>query len=243
MKTILKVAAMAAGFAMMPAAAQASTIMINSTGFDTPGYRTGKITYTPTATVLNNVGIGRLKLSGVDTTTMSAVQYLTFCVDIFHTLGAGLFTTPSLSTYITNPTKLAQLTTLVGNADALIASAGTAALRKDRSAAAQLAVWEIVYENSGLYNVTAGQFNVMNGDSAAARTIANTWLGNVSGGSWTAVANKRLGFLYSATNQSQIYLTNVPEPATWAMMLVGFGFVGRALRNQSRRGIVRTVLA
>ncbi|SNS93450.1 PEP-CTERM protein-sorting domain-containing protein [Sphingomonas laterariae] len=30
----------------------------------------------------------------------------------------------------------------------------------------------------------------------------------------------------------------VPEPATWAMMLAGFGFVGGSIRRQARRGLL-----
>jgi hypothetical protein len=36
------------------------------------------------------------------------------------------------------------------------------------------------------------------------------------------------------TYNLQVFATNVPEPATWAMMLIGFGFTGIALRNRKR---------
>jgi hypothetical protein len=241
MKSVLT-AALAALF-VVPASAQAATVMISSTGFDAPGYRTGKIVHTPSATTLNNVGIGRLKLTGTELSTMTAVQYLTFCVDIFHTLGAGTFTMPSLASYVTNPVKLSQLTNLVSNATPLIASAATAAAKRDASAATQLAVWEILYENSGAFDLTAGQFKVQNGDSANARTLANTWLGNVSGGSWTPVAGKKLGFLFNQTNQSQIFLSNVPEPETWMLLISGFFMVGAASRRTARLRNMPVVLA
>jgi hypothetical protein len=243
MKMIFKAAAAATFLAIAPASAHASTIMINAISFDTPGYRTGKITHTPTSTTLNNVGIGRLKLGGVDLSTMSAVQYLTYCVDIFHYLHTGTFAMPQLSTYVTNPVKLGQLTTLVGNANAQIALAGTAVARKDASAAAQLAVWEIVFEGGGAYDLAAGDFSVTNGDSGNARTLANTWLNNVTGGSWTRIPRTELGFLFNQTNQSQIFLNAVPEPASWAMLLAGFGFIGSVLRRSSRRRAMPLVLA
>lgn len=236
MNIILKTAA-AAAFAAAATTGANATVVINSIGFDAPGYRTGKITHTPTNTVLNNIGIGRLALSGTDTATMSPVSYLTYCVDIFHMLHNGMFNPQPLSTYISNPVRLSQLTTLIGNANLAIAGAGNAAQRRDRSAAAQLAVWEIVFEGGSSYDLTAGQFRVSNGDSANARSLANSWLGNVTSGSWTRLPATTTGFLYSSTNQSQIFLSAVPEPSSWAMMILGFGMAGAAMRRRARLAV------
>lgn len=243
LKILLKAAAAAALLATLPGAAHAATVMVTSTGFDAPGYRTGKLTYSPTNLTLNSVGIGRLKLSGTELPSMTAVQFLTYCADIFHTLGAGTFTMPNLSTFVNNPTKLTQLTALVSNADPLIATAANATAKKDISAAVQLGVWEILNEASGTYNLGTGDFRVVNGDSAAARTLANSWLTNVSTGSWTPVAGKKLGFLYNPSNQSQLFLTAVPEPEAWAMMLLGFGLLGAAVRSSKRRRTLPVVFA
>lgn len=38
---------------------------------------------------------------------------------------------------------------------------------------------------------------------------------------------------YTAGSQLQIALTAVPEPATWGLMIVGFGMVGGALRRRT----------
>ena len=32
-----------------------------------------------------------------------------------------------------------------------------------------------------------------------------------------------------------VAVTSVPEPATWAVMLVGFGAIGASMRNNNRR--------
>jgi hypothetical protein len=42
--------------------------------------------------------------------------------------------------------------------------------------------------------------------------------------------------LYAATLSVSIVPLNVPEPATWAMVLVGFGAIGAAMRRRDRRG-------
>jgi hypothetical protein len=54
-----------------------------------------------------------------------------------------------------------------------------------------------------------------------------------------------LGSLVAFDNQSQVFLLGnaagggVPEPATWAMMILGFGMIGAALR---RRRVGNTAL-
>lgn len=42
-----------------------------------------------------------------------------------------------------------------------------------------------------------------------------------------------IGFVF--TNVTPVATNAVPEPATWAMMIVGFGLTGAALRNRRRR--------
>lgn len=243
MKTIFGAALAAACLSILPTNASAATVNVTSIGFDTPGYRTGKISYAPTNFQLNNVGIGRLNLTGTDLSSMTVSQYLTFCVDIFHNLHTGQFTMPGLPSYITNPLKRTQLASYVGNASGFITSAATASARKDASAAVQLGVWEILYEGSGNFSLTGGDFSVSNGDSGNARLLANGWLGNVASGNWQPLPHTQLGFLYNQTNQSQIFLSNVPEPATWAMMLLGFGLIGASARRTTIRRAVPAVFA
>jgi hypothetical protein len=73
--------------------------------------------------------------------------------------------------------------------------------------------------------------------------IANSYLSNISKGIWTADPNLALAVLTSSNDQTQLVwganatkvLGAVPEPATWAMMLVGFGGIGAALRGRRSR--------
>ncbi|WP_233998123.1 PEPxxWA-CTERM sorting domain-containing protein [Erythrobacter sp. QSSC1-22B] len=57
--------------------------------------------------------------------------------------------------------------------------------------------------------------------------------GNVAGGFGS------IGFNLAGLSNSRLYSTGtapaVPEPTTWAMMLLGFGFVGGAMRAAKRR--------
>jgi hypothetical protein len=131
-----------------------------------------------------------------------------------------------------NATQKTQLLALVSNADPNLSLVSPNA---DVSAAIQLAVWEIVYETSGTFNAGAGVFKATT--NASAINLANTYLDNVTGGSWTAKNGYALNTLVSinGANQEQLFLVAVPEPGTWAMMIAGFGLVGGALRSQRRQ--------
>ena len=50
------------------------------------------------------------------------------------------------------------------------------------------------------------------------------------------------GGLWGSTTLSVTPIGSVPEPATWAMMLLGFGFVGAAMRRQRQPNLVRQVM-
>ena len=63
--------------------------------------------------------------------------------------------------------------------------------------------------------------------------LAMTYLDGITSGAWGTPAGGSLKLLYSATSQSQV-IAAVPEPATWAMMIAGFGLVGGIARRRSR---------
>lgn len=232
MKLKLALAAAVAALSVPSTAEAAYTI----TGYTfAPGASiTGNIQYTPTNLNLN-VGIGRLNLTGKDQNNASA-SFLTFCVDIFHTLTVpAQFDFKPTSTLITDATKVSRLTTLVGMSNLLINQASDKATT---SAALQLAAWEIVNENTATYGFNTGTFRSSGGNSDAARTLAMTYLNNITTNKWQG-PNGTLKLFYSANSQSQV-LSAVPEPATWAMMIGGFGVVGASMRRKRLAGTVVT---
>lgn len=223
----LKIAlAAAAAVLAMPSAAEAAYTITGHT-FN-PGSLTGNIKYTPTNLNLN-VFMGRLNLTGTETPGNTPASLLTYCIDIFHTLSVpATFDYAPVSTLIPDATKQTRLLTLIGMSDALINQASN---KNEASAAIQLAAWEIVNENTASYGFSTGTFRSSGGNSDGARTLAQSYLDNITGGVWQP-ANGTLKLLYSANSQSQV-LAAVPEPATWAMMIAGFGLVGGALRRRS----------
>jgi hypothetical protein len=222
--------------ALAPQAADASVVITSIS--DNPGFLTGNLSYSPTSLVLGGVGISRFELKGTNQPGGAPADYLTYCIDIFHTLHNGSFEIAPVSTLIADAGRQAQLLTLLSNTDPLIAAAATQADKMLISSATQMAVWEIAFEGAGNpYAVGAGDLQISGGNSGAARTLANTYLSNITGNVWTPVAGKQVSLLYSRDNQSQIFLAGVPEPATWAMLIGGFGLVGATARRRRRTTI------
>lgn len=212
--------------ATVPGAAQAAYQITNYSW--SPGFLTGNIQHVPT-NLSANVAIGRFNLTGTEQPGGAAVSFLTYCVDIFHPLQPASYDFAAIATLVPNATKQAQLLALLANANPLVA---TAANPNEAAAAVQLAVWEISNETAATYSFSAGAFRSSGGNSGGARTLAMTYLDNITGGTWTPPANSSLQLLYSATSQSQL-IAAVPEPATWAMMLGGFGLIGGVMRRRS----------
>lgn len=225
-----KAAFAAALLAGLPAAAQADTYQITGYHFD-PAALTGTIKYVPTGLNLN-VQIGRTKLVGKEVPANTPVDFLTFCVDIFNTLKPATFVDAPIGTLIPSAAKQDHLLSLMARANPLIA---TASNKSEAAAAMQLAVWEVVNETGPSYGFGTGSFRSSGGNSNGARALATTWLGNLTSNVWTAPENGHLKLLYSNTSQSQL-IAAVPEPATWAMMIAGFGLVGGMLRRRKNAG-------
>lgn len=181
------------------------------------------------------VRIGRIELDGTDEGGFPA-SLQTYCVDIFDVLQPGTFTTADISAAPFSVARLTEAATFLEHADALITNSTT-------SAAAQLALWEILYEDTGTdWNVTSGTF--YSDITASAANKANLWLSYLANGDWQPDPTLGLELLVPQRgNQLQVRLVagspaglpDVPEPASWAMMLGGFAMIGGALRSRRFR--------
>lgn len=233
--------------ACLPAAASASVKITAVSG--SPSYETGKVIYTPggiggnAGTTSAQLYIGRNRLTGVDLATNAAVAFDAYCIDIFNWLKTGVFDIQTFT--LANATKADQLKTLLGVTDGYIAAAATAAAKQDTAAAIQMAVWEIVNEagTSG-YSLGTGLFRIGTDYGTVvpnARGMAQGYLDALGGWSLpTGKAFRMMTAVNPVSNQRQVFMTTapVPEPATWAMLIAGFGVVGGALRR-TRRSVLR----
>jgi len=235
-----KVAAAACGVivsAMLSSPVQATSFNITSAKvLSPPGFVIAKIFY-PGLGPHNNekVKVGRTQLDGTDQGGHS-VSIAAYCVDIFDHLQPGTFSTADLSATPFDAARLANATTYLAHADGLVVDANS-------SAAAQLGLWEILYEGTGTaWNVSSGTFRSDIGAPAA--TLANGWLNALANHSWQPDPTLSLELLVPQKgNQLQVRLVAgthsalpaVPEPASWATMLSGFGMIGGALRARRSR--------
>ena len=222
-----------------------------------PGFRAGVIHYTGTGGALPNnqssvaVNVGRIALTGTDTVTNAPVSFLSYCIDIFDYLKKGLF---SIADFSFDAGKEQKLKVLITNTAGAIDAVDSAPLtapqkanqKKNVSSAIQMAVWEIAFETAGNpFSVTTGDFWMngsgltnLNGGVSSAQTLAQGFLTNINTNVWTqADPNWSLRMLVphdAANNQTQAFLvsTPVPEPSTWAMLILGFGLVGGAMRSR-----------
>jgi hypothetical protein len=203
----------------------------------TPGALIGTIYDAGITGGSEQVRIGRIQLTGTDEFG-GAVSFDTYCFDIFDILQPGTFSTADISTAPYDAARIAAATTFLAHADGMVTNSTT-------SAAAQLGVWEILNESDGTtWNVTSGSFHA--GVSTAAANLANGWLASLASNDWQPDPTLSLQLLVpQAGNQLQVMLVAgspeglptpaVPEPASWAMMLGGFGLVGGSLRSQRRK--------
>jgi len=205
--------------------AKASTMIVTSTSvvYPTAPAVTGALHLTSPSTDYSSVYISPQTLTG--TLDGSAVSLFAYCVDILNYSGPGTFDVVSLFDYLGgNTTKYNQIASL-------IAAAGGPA-NKYSDAAAQAAIWELMYENSS-YNVGSGNFRIDNvNNDATLIADANALLGTAVSNAGTTGTNLQLFVAKNSDKQDMLFWSAVPEPASWAMMLIGFGAIGFQMRRR-----------
>ncbi len=105
-----------------------------------------------------------------------------------------------------------------------------------KSSAFQLALWEIIFEPAaasggiGTLNLSRGEgtFRVTSGDMAA-RSLAQTWLDEISMSDLTGVSDTLVGFASSSFQDQMTMVVPLP-PAAWAGLL-GLAAAGLARRR------------
>ena len=175
--------------------------------------------------------------TGTLLTNSPADDFIGFCLDIDqHVAGPVVYRVVDLTdAVVPGPTitaaKALDLAKLVGGVLAGSFNNVASVLTNGQKASAfQLAIWEIVNENSGTYDTTAGW--VVAGTTDQVRALANTYLGMMAG----ATAASGLLALTSADHQDFMVQQVVPiPPAAW---LLGSGLLG--LFGLARRKTART---
>ncbi len=197
----------------------------------------------------NRGPVGQFTANGFDGTPTNLVSFLSFCIDVTKPFRNTMeFEAKPVGDVFADATRRNRLAAMLINGDREIKAATSTAAARQIASAVGLGLWEIIYEETSAgYDVSdgVGNFSVY-GDFvfkyAGLVDLTNQYLTNVSTGVWTGDAN-RIGALVSVTgeHQNQIYiLSPVPEPATWAQLIFGFGVVGGAMRWRRKRKTATT---
>ena len=202
-------------------AAPASAAIVNLTG-----YANGGPSSVSVASPSYSAGAGQFQ------GTLDGNAFKTFCAEIGQDFNFNTNYTYSIvsgTTAWTNPVYLG-LSRLV----TWLAANPTFNNSADKSAAMQSAVWEVIYETSGSYNLAAGTFQASaSGATQTALNNLNAQWGSINTTLPTLFADK----LTNGSRQDFLLTTPVPEPEAFAMMLAGLGLVGAIARRRSRSGV------
>ncbi len=237
-KSALSVAACA--FGLLAAPVKADTIELNTWWagntwdanivFNGTNYHNGL-----PSTLTEGGGAGGFKTYNLTTDPGRNSSFQSWCVDIFHSFGFASQSSDILNTAtsIFGASKATDLGRLATNHYANVASQATLGAT---SAAFQLAIWEIVNENTGnLYSLSAGAFTAT-GTGAA---LATTWLNELNNtpsastyyvNIWEVQGDGPSGM----GSQDVAVFTSVPEPETYALMLAGLGLLGFSARRRKQ---------
>lgn len=182
----------------------------------------------------DNLRISPYNISGTlsDGSSSTAVSLMTWCVDVFQTINTGTYGVVSLADALGGDT------TKANRIAALISHEGLTKVSATHDAAVQLALWELLYEDNGTTPSFSSNIFKAWDISSSVLTEATTFAANART-IWTPSSAYTFQVAKNSQYQDQLFFTpSVPEPATWMMMIIGFGMVGASMRQRRARARV-----
>lgn len=161
-------------------------------------------------------------------------SFLTYCTDIYQSFNWNTAYTYTAVATGTATGFSAQQADLLGK---LYTLAGTGVDNTLKSAAFQLAVWEIVTETSPTLDLLAGNFFLEQTATPAQRDLASGWLQAVSASNAAKAYNAVR--LYNARTQDFVVFERIPQaqvvPEPTSLLLAGLALAGMAAAARRKR--------
>lgn len=209
----LLAAAVVAAFAA-PAAAETVQFLDYANGSE-------QVSYTLNYGGPGNVS-GTANAGGFLTTLNGGPSFVSYCVDLYQNI-----TIPATYTDYTLANPFAFKNPNGQNAIGRFLAENHASNTSVLSAAFQVAIWELMYETSGTYNLSSGSASFTSGNASVLST-AQSWI-NVLDAASTPFS------VYQSPTHQDILVTPVPEPETYALMAAGLGALGWVARRRKAK--------
>jgi len=221
-----RVVAIAAASLFSAHAAWADTLNYLGPAFG--GFVTTTGVVTSPAAITSTPSAGGLLMQ--NTSAPSSGSFVAWCLDVQSWLTSPATYSPVTgAAFYTGAIGVTKVNALERLATAVLSSVNT----KQESGAFQLAIWEIINESSGPYNISSGNFMVGTA-SDGAMGLAQTWLTNLNNGTYS-VDTMTLGVWKDVSGKTQdlgVFTLAIPEPEIYAMMAVGLGLLGWAVHKK-----------
>lgn len=183
------------------------------------GFAVGSVAVTLLSPVSEGTRAGEFSFTNV----MTNEELFTFCIDVhkFIQWGPTTYTRSSLADdALFNPLQKTRIDQLFTSAFGLVGS------DRNKAAAFQLALWELVYDTplSGPITFSSGTFQATSSAVGDAAALLDG-LGSATGG-WALTTWR------SGTGQDQISVTELSEPGTVPMLFAALGVLGFMVRRK-----------
>ena len=217
---------------MVCGAAQAQAVTLDFLGFANGSQSVNYALSAPNTPVS-----GFTQAGGFSAVLNGGPTFTTYCIDLYESIR---FSDAAYTNYNLVDGSLHAFANSRADQDiGKLFSAGHVVNNATTQAAFQIAVWELAYETSSLYDLGSGAARFFGGTAASsgALTLASSWLASL--GSVTNTVDvqtlESIDTLRVAGHQDQVFAAPIPEPSTYALLAGGLMAVGFMARRRAPR--------